>query len=263
MSESQIRFDDGAAYERMMGVWSRLVGEEFLAWLEPAPGQRWIDVGCGNGAFTELLVERCAPSDVLGVDPSEGQLAFARSRHTAGVARFVRADAEALPADPATFDAAVMALVLFFVPQPDRGVLEMKRVVRPGGLVCAYVWDLLEPDGFPMAPLQEELRRLGRTPMMPPSAEASRMGALQALWEQAGLARIRTREIVVTRRFADFEDFWSSVEIAIAMIRGGGELTPEEKAGVKSRLRERLVPDSNGAVSFASRANAIAGVVPA
>ncbi|MGK4422709.1 class I SAM-dependent methyltransferase, partial [Klebsiella pneumoniae] len=70
-------------------------------------GQRWIDVGCGNGAFTELLVERTAPSDVLGVDPSEGQLAFARSRHTAGVARFVRGDAEALPADPETFDAAV------------------------------------------------------------------------------------------------------------------------------------------------------------
>jgi ubiquinone/menaquinone biosynthesis C-methylase UbiE len=53
MDGQQIRFDDGEAYERMMGTWSRLVGDIFLDWLAPRPGQRWIDVGCGNGAFTE------------------------------------------------------------------------------------------------------------------------------------------------------------------------------------------------------------------
>jgi 2-polyprenyl-3-methyl-5-hydroxy-6-metoxy-1,4-benzoquinol methylase len=72
MVEPKIRFDDGAAYEQMMGVWSRLAGEIFLDWLVPPSGLRWIDIGCGNGAFTELLVERCAPSEVEGVDPSEG-----------------------------------------------------------------------------------------------------------------------------------------------------------------------------------------------
>ena len=61
MAEQQIRFDDGAAYERMMGTWSRLAGDIFLDWLAPRPGLRWIDIGCGSGAFTELLVERCAP----------------------------------------------------------------------------------------------------------------------------------------------------------------------------------------------------------
>jgi ubiquinone/menaquinone biosynthesis C-methylase UbiE len=59
MAETQIRFDDGAAYERMMGNWSRRVGEVFLDWLAPNPGLRWVDVGCGNGAFTERLVARC------------------------------------------------------------------------------------------------------------------------------------------------------------------------------------------------------------
>src|SRR5258707_14760287 len=73
MAEPQIRFDDGAAYERMMGQWSRLAGEIFLDWLAPLAGLRWIDIGCGNGAFTELLVERCAPAEVQGIDPSEGQ----------------------------------------------------------------------------------------------------------------------------------------------------------------------------------------------
>jgi ubiquinone/menaquinone biosynthesis C-methylase UbiE len=74
MAEQQIRFDDGAAYERMMGTWSRLAGDIFLDWLAPRPGLRWIDIGCGSGAFTELLVERCAPAKVQGIDPSEAQL---------------------------------------------------------------------------------------------------------------------------------------------------------------------------------------------
>lgn len=64
MVQSPIRYDDGAAYERMMGAWSRIAGEIFLEWLAPAPGLRWIDIGCGSGAFTELLVERCAPAEV-------------------------------------------------------------------------------------------------------------------------------------------------------------------------------------------------------
>jgi trans-aconitate methyltransferase len=88
MAEQQIRFDDGAAYERMMGNWSRLAGDIFLDWLAPRSGLRWIDIGCGNGAFTELLVERCAPAEVQGVDPSEAQLAFARTRPAARVAKF-------------------------------------------------------------------------------------------------------------------------------------------------------------------------------
>jgi ubiquinone/menaquinone biosynthesis C-methylase UbiE len=95
--EQQIRFDDGAAYERMMGIWSRIVGDVFLDWLAPRSGLQWIDVGCGNGAFTELIVARCAPAEVQGIDPSEGQLAFARARSTAGVAEFRPGDAMALP----------------------------------------------------------------------------------------------------------------------------------------------------------------------
>ena len=75
----RIRFDDGAAYERYMGEWSRLAGETFLGWLAPRPGLRWLDVGCGNGAFTELLAGRCAPLSVHGIDPSEAQLAYALS----------------------------------------------------------------------------------------------------------------------------------------------------------------------------------------
>ena len=149
MAEQQIRFDDGAVYERMMGVWSRFAGEIFLDWLAPPPGLRWVDVGCGNGAFTDLLMQRCAPAEVEGIDPSEAQLAFARSRP--GPRRdFSQATRwRCLSRD--RFDVATMALVIFFVPEPAKGLAEMARVVRPGGLVAAYAWDMYG-GGLPLAP---------------------------------------------------------------------------------------------------------------
>src|SRR5215831_11966267 len=118
MTGSQIRFEDGAAYERTMGVWSHIAGEIFLDWLAPRSGLRWIDIGCGSGAFTELIVERCTPAEVEGIDPSEGQLACARMRPAARVVQFRQGDAMALPFSDRRFDAAVMALVIFFVPDP-------------------------------------------------------------------------------------------------------------------------------------------------
>src|SRR3954471_13680481 len=117
-----IRFEDGAGYERLMGVWSRLAGSIFLDWVHAPRGLAWLDVGCGNGAFTELIVQRCAPATVNGIDPSEAQLKFARSRPGTPGATYVQGEATRLPFDDASFDAASMALVLFFVPEPERGV---------------------------------------------------------------------------------------------------------------------------------------------
>src|SRR6202171_290305 len=170
MAEHQIRFDDGAAYERMMGAWSRLAGEIFLDWIAPRPGLRWIDVGCGNGAFTELIVERCAPAEIQGIDPSDGQLAFARGRPTTRIGQFRQGDAMELPFPSHRFDAAVMALVIFFVPDPHKGVAEMVRVVSPGGTVAAYAWDM-PGGGFPLQPIQTEMFAMGFPPARPPRAD--------------------------------------------------------------------------------------------
>src|SRR5260370_8864171 len=97
MVTNQIRFDDGAAYERYMGKWSQLAGEAFLDWLAPKSGLRWLDVGCGNGAFTETLVERCAPVSVQGIDPSEGRLAYARTPPASRVAHLRQGHTTAHP----------------------------------------------------------------------------------------------------------------------------------------------------------------------
>ncbi|MBI2717159.1 MAG: class I SAM-dependent methyltransferase [Rhizobiales bacterium] len=260
MTEPQIRFDDGAAYERMMGGWSRLAGAVFLEWLAPGQGLRWIDVGCGNGAFTELIVERSAPAQVQGIDPSEAQLAFARGRHRAGVAEFRQGDAMALPFSPGSFDAAVMALVIFFIPDPARGVAEMARVASPGGTVAAYAWDLFG-GGFPLEPIQAELRALGVAPLMPPSPGASRTEALRQLWTDAGLEAIETREIAVERTFADFEDFWTVSLLGSSIRQTLAAMTSGDMALLKERVRKRLPPDSAGRVTAGARANAIKGRV--
>ena len=252
----QIRFDDGAAYERYMGKWSQLAGDTFLEWLAPKPGLRWLDVGCGNGAFTEMLVERCAPLSVHGIDPSEAQLAYARTRPASRVAQFRQGDAMALPFPDDTFDAAVMPLVIFFVPEPAAGVAEMARVVGPGGVVAAYAWDMAG-GGFPYDGLREELRGLGVAVPMPPSPEASRLEAMRELWAGAGLEDVETREIAVQRTFSDFDDYWTTILGGASVSSKLKAMAPEDLAVLQARMRARLPADAAGRVTYGARANAV------
>ncbi|MDQ6626859.1 MAG: class I SAM-dependent methyltransferase [Pseudomonadota bacterium] len=261
MEQPQIRFDDGAVYEEFMGKWSRITGDIFLRWLDPSPGLRWVDVGCGNGAFTELLMQRCAPMRVQGLDPSEGQLAFARTRLANGPVEFQIGDAMALPHRDGTADAAVMALVIFFVPEPARSVAEMARVVRPGGSVSAYAWDILG-GGFPFAAMQEEMAALGSPPVWPPSVEASRIEAMRALWTGAGLVQVETREIRAERTFADFDSFWKIAQTGPGVAPRIAAMPAEDVARLKGRLKARLVPDSAGRITRSASANAVKGRVP-
>jgi ubiquinone/menaquinone biosynthesis C-methylase UbiE len=261
MAETQIRFDDGAAYERMMGNWSQRAGSIFLDWLTAPTGLKWIDVGCGNGAFTELLVERCAPAEVQGIDPSEGQLAFARKRPAARIAKFSHGDATALPFPAGTFDAATMALVIYFVPDPAKGVAEMARVVRSGGMVAAYAWDMLG-GGFPLEPIRIEMRAMGLAVLSPPSDDASRTEVLRDLWTRAGIEAVETRDITVQRAFANFDDFWTiSISSSIAQPTIAA-MAPNDVELLKVRVRARLPADATGRITYSARANAVKGRVP-
>ena len=131
MAETPSFFTDGQAYERLMGRWSRATGEVFLDWLALPKGLSWLDVGCGTGAFTELVIDRCAPSSMSAVDLSEGQISYARGRPWVDRVAFRVGDAQSLPFANDTFDVAAMALVINFVPDGARAAAEMKRVVRP------------------------------------------------------------------------------------------------------------------------------------
>lgn len=261
MSEQKIHFDDGAAYEQMMGIWSRLAGSIFLDWLAPPKALQWIDVGCGNGAFTELLAERCAPAEIQGIDPSEGQLSFARTRPATRLAEFRLGDAMSLPFPADRFDAAIMALVLVFVPEPANGLAEMVRVVRPGGIVAAYMWDM-PGGGFPLEPLLIEVRAMGLNTPRPPQREASRREAMLDLWRRSGLEDIETREIAVQRTFADFDDWWRTSMKSPSLGPTIKALSSADADKLKSGVQARLPTDSDGRITYEARANAIKGRVP-
>jgi len=261
VADQAIHFDDGAGYEQYMGRWSQLAGNTFLHWLAPASGLRWLDVGCGNGAFTEMVVERHAPASMHGVDPAEGQLAFARSRPAARVAQFRQGDAMSLPFADDMFDVAVMPLVIFFVPDPARGVAEMVRVVSPGGAVTAYAWDMCG-GGFPYEALQVEMRAMGIAVPVPPSRDASRMDAMRSVWTGAGLDAVKTREIRVERTFADFDEFWATILMGPSVGPQLRRMAPDETALLKARMRARLPADATGRITYGAWANAVKGRVP-
>jgi ubiquinone/menaquinone biosynthesis C-methylase UbiE len=261
MAAGEIVFNDGAAYERYMGVWSRTAGEAFLAWLAPAPGLRWLDVGCGNGAFTEMIMERCAPTSLHGIDPSGPQLEYARARPALRTAQFRKGDAMALPFPDRSFDAAVMPLVIFFVPDPDQGVAEMARVSAPGGLVCAYAWDM-PGGGFPYAPLQEEMGSMGFVVPKTPRPDAARLDALQAAWRKAGLENIGTRAFAVQRTFPDFEDYWTTVRGGPSMVPVLASMTAGQIETLRNRMRARLSAPASGPITLGAVCNAVKGNVP-
>lgn len=260
MALSPTRFDDGAAYERMMGRWSRVVGEQFLDWLALGPGLRWLDVGCGNGAFTELLVDRCDPAAVTGIDHSEGQLEFARTRPASRLATFHQGDAQALPFDDDAFDVAVMALVINQVPDPAAAVAEMSRTVRVGGTVASFMWDL-PGGGFTMEPIREALADMGvATPIF--GADVTTADHLRSLWRDAALDAVAVRRIDIQVTFESFDDFWRShTETQNTVTKAIAEMSASDAGRLRDRLRERLAAAGDGAVTYGAFANAVKGRV--
>ena len=111
MSEPAKLIADGEKYERLMGRWSRIVAEAFLKWLNAPKNSRWLDVGCGNGAFTEEVISRCDPAAVTGVDSSVDQLAHARIRPAASRVDFRVGDG--------TSDPSSMVPAKLFETEPD------------------------------------------------------------------------------------------------------------------------------------------------
>jgi ubiquinone/menaquinone biosynthesis C-methylase UbiE len=253
-------FADGEAYEQMMGRWSRLAGETFLDWLALSPGLRWLDVGCGNGAFTELIAERCAPASIEAIDPSEGQLVYARQRPLAKSIEYRQGDAMALPYEEAAFDVAAMALAISFVPDPEQTTAEMKRVVRPGGKVATYMWDILG-GGFTMEPIRSGLREMGVDAPLP-GADTVRMDSLQQLWTSAGLENVATRRIDITVSYVSFEAFWeANTAIRNSVSNAVASLAAADVERLKERVHGALSSGEDGRVAFAAHANAVKGSV--
>jgi SAM-dependent methyltransferase len=256
---------DGSAYEAFMGPWSRAAGERFVGWLALPAGQRWLDVGCGTGALSEVLLSRTRPAELLGVDRSAGYVAHARAKLANERARFEVADATALPVERASFDAAVSGLVLNFVPEPLAMLRGMARAVRPGGVVGVYVWDYA--DGMEM------LRRFwdAATALDPAAAaldegrrfEICRPDALGRAFSDAGLRHVDVTALDVPTRFASFEAYWAPFLGGQGPAPGYARALGEpERTRLIEALRASLRPEPDGTISLHARAWAARGVAP-
>ncbi len=256
-------WDSGDAYEPYVGRWSRLVAREFLESLAVPPGGRWLDVGCGTGALTESILALADPGEVVGIDPSPAYVAFARERLTDPRARFEVGDAQALQTPSATFDAVVSGLVLNFVAEPERALSEMARVVRPGGVVAAYVWDYAEgmqmmrhfwDAAVALDPRASELDEGRRFPLCRPEP-------LTNLFQTAGLEKVRVRAIDVPTVFRDFEDYWSPFLGGQAPAPGYAmSLSEERRAELRERIRATLPTNQEGEHHLIARAWGVRGV---
>jgi SAM-dependent methyltransferase len=254
----------GDAYEPYVGRWSRLVAREFLAWLAIPPGGHWLDVGCGTGALSATILSLASPETVTGVDQSEGYVAYAREHVPDGRAAFKVGDAQHLPFEDARFDAVVSGLVLNFLPQPGRAVVEMARVARPGGVVAAYVWDYAGQmqlmrhfwdAAAELDPAARELDEGRRFPLCQPEP-------LEQLFRAAALREVAARPIDVPTLFLDFDDYWSPFLGDQGPAPGYAmSLSEERRAGLRERIRARLPRAADGSIPLLARAWAVRGRV--
>lgn len=249
-------WERGSPYEQYVGRWSRQIAPQFLSWLTIPAGRRWLDVGCGTGALCASILDRCSPSSVAGVEPSEGFLNAAKE-NLASRAALHRGSATAIPLNDASVDVVVSGLVLNFVPDQGTALLEMARVTANEGTIAAYVWDYagkmelmrffwdaaveLDPDA---AKLDEGVR----FPLCRPEA-------LEELFASTGLKGVEVKPIDIPTPFADFDDYW------LPFLGGQGPapayaMSLDETARVRLRecIRERLPVAANGSISLTARA---------
>jgi SAM-dependent methyltransferase len=234
-----VSFDVAAeSYDRFMGRFSTPLSAPFADLAAVSPGQHALDVGCGPGALTEVLVERLGAHAVVAVDPSEPFVAAVRDR-LPGVAVHLAA-AELLPFPDGGFDVALAQLVVHFMADPVGGLREMARVTRPGGLVAACVWD----HGGGTGPLSEFWRAahdidpaVTGEARLPGSTE----GDLEDLGARAGLQDVQSARLTVRASFPSFESWWEPFTFGVGPAGGYvAGLTTEQVAALRDRCAERL-----------------------
>ena len=250
----------GDAYDAFMGRYSRLLAVPFVEWVGVTSGQSVLDVGCGPGALTDALVQRLGASAVSAFDPSPPFVAECARRYPGVDVRNGRA--EAIPFDDEQFDAAIAQHVLHFVSVPIDAATEMRRVVRPGGLVAACVWDFDEGMQMlryfwdavlavdPGAPDEAQTMRFGRA------------GEVADLFQAAGLVDIEETTITVKATYANFDELWSGF---LAGIGPAGaycnSLTDTQRTSLRAELFTR-VDSPAGEFSLDAAARCAKAVVP-
>jgi len=256
-------FRSADAYARFVGRYGRALATALADFARIEPGMQALDVGCGPGALTEVLAERLGPASVSAADPSEPFVEACRARVPG--ARVEVASAEALPFADGAFDAALSQLVVNFMDDAEKGVGEMARVTRPGGIVASCVWDyggemtLLR--SFWDAAHEVEPDRAAATDEAA-VMQWSREGELGDLWRRVGLRDVRLDALVVSADYEDFEDLWWPLPTGIGPAGAFTKALDEDgRAALREALQRRLGV-GDGPFELSARAWAATGIVP-
>lgn len=251
----------GATYDHFMGRYSRQLAGPFADAAGVEPNQTAVDVGCGPGALTAVLVERLGAASVSACDPAEGFVAECAARHP-GV-RVELGRAEAIPFESGGADVALAQLVLHFVSDADAAAREMRRVVRPGGTVAACVWDFA--DGMEMLRSFWDAAN-ALDPDAPDEARTLRFGGpceIADLFVAAGLVEVEETTLHVTADYDGFDELWSGF---LGGVGPAGAYCTSLGDDRRERLRAALfdrVGAPSGAFSLAAVARCAVGRVPA
>jgi len=243
-----------------MGRWSTLVARRFLDWMAAPPGSRWLDIGCGTGSLTRLILETCQPREVIGIDSSSEFISHANQAIIDPTVRFQVGDAQALELDTSAIDIVVSGIMLNFVPQPETTLREMLRVVKSGGIIGIFLWDYA--DGMEMlryfwdaaVQLDDNAREYDEGLRFP----LCQKGQLEALVREMGLKKVEATPIEITTKFQDFDDYWTPFLGKVGPAPSYNlSLSHEQQQKLAYKLREALPIEVDGSISLRARAWAV------
>jgi SAM-dependent methyltransferase len=242
------------AYDRFMGRYSQRLAPAFATFAGVRAGERVLDAGAGTGALTAELLARDV--DVAAAEPSAGFVAGLRSRFPA--IEVQEAPAESMPWPDGTFDAALAQLVMAFVADAPASTSELKRLVRPGGVVAMCMWDVKGLDL--RAPLVAARRASSPETPDPPLLRYRTEEELRGLLEGAGLGQVEHAQLDVEGEYSGFDDYWAAALGAVGPDAGWLRTLDADRMPIAREAAQAELP-SGGPFTLGARAHAVRGVV--
>jgi SAM-dependent methyltransferase len=196
LSPDGVRVAAWAEVRELLELQLAPLGRRALAALAPRPGESVLDIGCGGGETALELARAVAPDGaVVGIDVSAAVLAFAqRAAEGCERLRFVNADAQVFPFEPATFDAAFSRIGVMFFTDPTAAFVNIRRSLKPNGRLAFVCWRALEENLLDILPLRAASAHLPPQPAHDPNAPGpfafADPGRVRGILERAGFGQI-------------------------------------------------------------------------
>lgn len=229
--------------------WLREATDAMLEMAEVKTGARVLDVAAGAGDQTLDIAERVGTSGtVLATDLSAGVLRLAEKKlRSAGYSNveFSVQDGECLTVADRSFDAAICRLGLMFLPNPAKGLSEMRRALKPGGRSCAMVFSAPDKNPTISIILSTALKYAGQrmpNPYQPGDLfSLGRPGLIDELYSRAGFRDVTTTKVMAPFILPSVQDYLDFVRTSASpVLQILSRLGEAQQAAAWAEIGERL-----------------------